>query len=282
LWRDEVNSVNVASQTSARAVFENMHRDSFPAAWLTVLYSWRLAGLGETDVALRRLGLLIGAGFLVVLWWTGWQLGVGPPLVSLVLVGMSPTSVIYGSEVRGYGLAALALAWCVGALWTFVQRPTRGHFVLALLATAAAAQTHYLNCALLAAVGTGAALVCARRRDGRTLLALGTIGLAAAASVVVVNFTALTYMLGTTPLEQGDWGLPLLGEHLRACARAGSAVARVAVGTRAPAGRDRHRPRVARASCPGRRRAGDLRRGDRRHRARARHSSPSPGRRPFE
>lgn len=207
LWRDEANSANVVDLPSAREVFGNMHRDSFPAAWITVLYGWKRMGLGDTDPGLRRLGLLIGVALVGVIWWTGWRLGIGPPLVTLALVGMSPTVVVYGGEVRGYGLAAVAMGWCLGALWWFVRSPGRRSFCVALLATVAAAQTHYLNCVLLVGVGGAAAVLCGRRRDGRTFFALVLIGLVAGISLVAVNCTALHYMTGTTPLEQGDWSL---------------------------------------------------------------------------
>jgi hypothetical protein len=219
LWRDEVNSVNLAVMPSYAEVFANMHLDSFPAAWATVLHTWVALGLGDSDAGLRRLGLLIGLGTIAALWWTGWRLGVGPPLAALVLYGMSPTAIVYGDEVRGYGLAALALVWCTGALWGFVQRATTGRLVLALVATACAVQTHYANCILLPAVGAAAALVCVWRRNWRLLLAVAAIGAVAVALLLFVNVGTLAYMTQAGPIEQGDpkpfaWLLRVLGNSV--------------------------------------------------------------------
>jgi hypothetical protein len=132
---------------------------------------------------------------------------------------MSPTAIVYGDEVRGYGLAALALVWCVGALWGFVQRVTVGRFVVALAATAFAVQTHYANCILLPAVGAAAALVCVRRRDWRLLLAVAAIGAVAVALLLLVNLGTLVYMTQAGPIEQGDpkpfaWLLRVLGNSV--------------------------------------------------------------------
>src|SRR5262245_7626767 len=124
LWRDEATSVNLASMPSFADVFANIELDSFPAVWAMALHAWIATGLGDTDLGLRRFGLSIGLATVAALWWAGWRLGIGPPLVGLLLFGMSPTTIVYGDEVRGYGLAALALVWCFGAIWQFVRRPT--------------------------------------------------------------------------------------------------------------------------------------------------------------
>jgi hypothetical protein len=207
LWRDEVNSVNVVSLPTAADVFAGMHRDSFPAGWTAVLYGWKALGFGGSDAHLRGLGLVVGLILVATLWWTGWCLGIGPPVVTLVLVALSPTIVVYGSEIRGYGLAAVAMAWAFGALWSLVASTRRRRFVVALCAAVAAAQTHYLNCVLLVGVGIAASIVCLRRRDARAFGHLVVVGVLAVVSLVALNATALGYMTGTTPLEQGDWPL---------------------------------------------------------------------------
>src|SRR5581483_10806908 len=76
LWRDEVNSVNVALLPSWAAVWRGSAYDSFPVAWDALLHAWIVAGLGADDPGLRRLGLAIGLGTLAVLWLTGRRLGV--------------------------------------------------------------------------------------------------------------------------------------------------------------------------------------------------------------
>jgi hypothetical protein len=207
LWRDEVNSVNAATLPTFADTFASMHLDSFPAAWLTVLRSWISLGLGETDAGLRRLGLVIGLGTLAVLWWTGWRLSQGPPLVAVLLFGMSPTAIVYGDEVRGYGLGVLAILWCMGAFWSYLERPRRATLLLALAAALVATEAHYTNAILLAAIGAGAGSVCLARGEWRRLGVIASIGLAAGIALVAINWTALEYMPRTAPMLVEDLGL---------------------------------------------------------------------------
>lgn len=218
LWRDEVTSVNVASMPTPAEVFASVPYDSFPMAWTTLLYAWRRVGLGTDDQGFRRLGLLIGVAMIGVVWWTGSRLGVGPPLVTLLLFGMSPSVVIYGDTVRGYGLAALASVWCVGAAWAFVQRPTRGRYLVAQLAAIFAAQTHFANCIVILAICLGAAAVAWRRRNTRLLAAALALGGGAAVALFAVNLWVLRYMAQAGQQERGT--LKSVGWLLQVFARA--------------------------------------------------------------
>ncbi len=206
LWRDEVNSVNVASMPSWGAVFAHGHLDSFPLAWVTVLHAWIAAGLGETDADFRRLGFIIGLGTLGTLWWTARRLGLAAPLVGLLLLGMSPSVVVYGDQVRGYGLGTLTIIWAVGAIWAFVQRPTGGTFLVAQLAAIGAVQSYYANAFLLLAVCAGAAAICIRRRTWPRLGAVGAIGAVAAASLAI-NWIGITYAARVSQIELENPGL---------------------------------------------------------------------------
>ena len=206
LWRDEVNSVNIATLPSFGEVFAQVPFDSFPAAWLTVLHAWSALGLGGSDAGFRRLGLLTGLATIAVAWWTGRRLRLGAPLVTLLLLGMSPTTIIYGDEVRGYGLAVLAVVWSLGATWSFVDHPTWGRFAVAQAAAVLAAQAHFANGFLLLAIVGGAATVGLRRRAWRTLAAVVGVGAVAAVSLLL-DLPAMRYSRTLWPVVQGDFGL---------------------------------------------------------------------------
>lgn len=206
LWRDEVNSVNVASLPSVGEVFAHSHLDSFPAAWVLVLHGWIRAGLGETDADLRRIGLVVGAAILAALWWTGRRLGLAAPLVTLLLLGLSPTTIVYGDEVRGYGLGVVGIVWCLGALWAFLEAPGRGRFAVAQAAAILAVQAYFGNCFLLLALCGGAAAVCLRRRAWPLLGAVVGLGAVAAVSMLV-NLPSVQYAANLAPVEQGPYGL---------------------------------------------------------------------------
>ena len=107
LWRDEVNSVNVATLPSS-PTFRQQPSRFVPVLWVTSACV-DVVGPRRSDAACgisvsRRVG--DAAGALV-------ERPAAPsraPLVTLLLFGMSPTVIIYGDEVRGYGLGALGLA----------------------------------------------------------------------------------------------------------------------------------------------------------------------------
>jgi hypothetical protein len=143
---------------------------------------------------------------LAAVWWSGRRLRLDAPLATLLLFSMSPTTIIYGDAVRGYGLGALGIAVAVGAMWAFVERPTRGTFVVAQLAALLAAQTYYANSFLLLALCAGAAAVCTRRRAWRVLTAVTVIGAVAAVSLLI-DLKGFTYALEVAPIEQGEWSV---------------------------------------------------------------------------
>jgi hypothetical protein len=205
LWRDEVNSVNVAGLPSVAEVFAHSHLDSFPTAWVLLLHGWIRAGLGETDADLRRIGLVVGAAILAALWWTARRLGLVAPLVTLLLLGLSPTTIVYGDEVRGYGLGVVGIVWCLGALWAFVATPSGPRFAVAQAAAVLAVQSYFGNCFLLLALCIGAAAVCLRRRALGTLGAVVGLGAIAAASMLI-NLPSVQYAANLAPIEQGAWG----------------------------------------------------------------------------
>jgi hypothetical protein len=91
-------------------------------------------------------------------------------------------------------------------LWAFVAHPSWGRFVIVQVAAIVAAQTHYANCVLVAALVGGAAAVALRRRSGRLLGALAALGMGAALSLLI-NLRDLVYITSTAPLGTGSWSL---------------------------------------------------------------------------
>lgn len=213
LWRDEVNSVNVAVLPTFGDVLAHSHLDSFPAAWTAVLHGWIRLGLGNGDAELRRLGFLIAVAAIAVVWWAARRLGAGAPLVTLLLLGMSPTAVVYGGQVRGYGLGALAVAWCMAAVWGFVQRPSPWRWLVAAGAAVAAAQTYFGNAFLVLALCTAGAACAIRRGAWPAVLATGAIGGVAALSMLV-NLPSVRYAMALSPIEQGRYSLAWLASVL--------------------------------------------------------------------
>ena len=83
LWRDETNSVNLATLPTFADVWRFLDYDSFPVLYFAVLRGWTgIFGVGN-DAALRALGLLIGLGMLGTLWANARAFGSRLPLLSL-------------------------------------------------------------------------------------------------------------------------------------------------------------------------------------------------------
>ena len=211
LWRDEVNSVNLAHLPSLYEVYANSHLDSFPTAWVLLLYSWVASGLGESDASLRVLGLLVGLATVATWWWTARRLGLRAPVVTLLLLGMNPTWVTYGTQVRGYGLGVLGLSWALGAMFSFVQRPSLASGLIAQAAAILAVQSYFGNCFLIAALCAGGAAVALQRRAIRLAGAVVGIGAVAAVSMSV-NLFSVVYASRLASIEQGTFPLAWYAE----------------------------------------------------------------------
>jgi len=213
LWRDEVNSVNLAQLPSLYEVYANSHLDSFPTAWVVLLHGWVAAGLGESDASLRLLGMLVGLATLGTWWWTASRLGLRAPLLTLLLLGLNPTWIVYGTLVRGYGLGVLGLSWALGALFSFVRRPTLATALVAQAAAILAVQSYFGNCFLIAALCAGAAAVALQR--GSIRLAAAVVGIGAVAAVSMsVNFFSVAYAANLAHIEQGSYPIAWYAEVL--------------------------------------------------------------------
>src|SRR5438105_9527161 len=87
LWRDEANSLVMATYPSLKTTWDRLRFDSFPMLWYVVLRGWVRAGLGQTDTGLRAFGLLVNVGILAILWLNAWRMSRRPPVVALTLLG---------------------------------------------------------------------------------------------------------------------------------------------------------------------------------------------------
>ena len=119
-WRDEAGSIILATRPTLSEVWSYLFYDSFPAFWVMVVRVWSELGLGS-EHGLRVLGLLTGLLVLGALWFCARRLRISFPLFSLLLIGLSPTVIIWGDSMRawGWGIAWLALTY--GLMWRVVD-----------------------------------------------------------------------------------------------------------------------------------------------------------------
>lgn len=196
LWRDEVNSLNVACGS-----WSQISRDSFPILFPTLLRTWSGLGLGGSDLGLRSFGVLMGLSITAAFWLAAWWLRRLPPLWSLVLVALNSWVVYYDSSLRAYGLGSAMIALCAGAAWNFLARPDKKSWLLFATATILSVQTLYQNTALVAAICAGACVVCARRKNFKLATGIFLGGLVAAISLLpyVHSISGITH--ATSPVR---------------------------------------------------------------------------------
>lgn len=184
LWRDEAAAVNLALFPSFGEIWGHLEHESFPLLLTLLLRGWNAIGLGGSDLALRVFGLLIGLAILAALWWNAWQFSASPPLVSMLLFGLSGTTIRWGDSLRAYGLGVFLLLFALGLIWKVVQSPSRRTVLAAMLVSLLAAQTLYQSLFVLAAFCLGGVVVALRRRDLKRALLVVGVGIPAALSLL--------------------------------------------------------------------------------------------------
>lgn len=185
-WRDEVNSLNLATMRSLAGVWHFSQFDSFPMLWFLVLRSWITLQGGAGDIGLRLFGTLIGLFLLMALWRSTRRLGTLPPLFALVLVGLNPEVIRWGDSLRAYGLGTALLLLALGAIANLAMHPpTRKRVAWAMVISLLSVQCLYQNAVLLAAIGLAALAVTLRRRSWKRSLLVIAAGSPAALSLLL-------------------------------------------------------------------------------------------------
>jgi hypothetical protein len=183
LWRDEANTIGLATMSSLSEVWANLQFDSFPILWLLVVRTLAACGLAG-DAALRATGFCVGLGLIAALWFAARSLKCGFPLFSIALLALNPSAIVWGDSMRAYGLGMCLIVVTFGLVWRFAEAPSRTLFALAALAAVCSVQTVYYNAVLLFAFCLGAVAVAVRRRAWTAGLLVLSIGALAALSLV--------------------------------------------------------------------------------------------------
>jgi hypothetical protein len=185
LWRDEVNSVNLANSPTLAELWRNIEYDSFPILWHLVLRAWIHTGIGSTDAGLRLLGLLTGLGILGILWLNARRFRLPPPIVAIALLGFTSAITCYGDSIRAYGLGVLLQLLTFGLIWEVVIRPSPLRVTGAFLAALCSVHMLFYNAPILAAICAAAIVVCALNRHWKRAALVGAIGVASALSTLI-------------------------------------------------------------------------------------------------
>jgi len=187
LWRDEANSVHLATLPSFGEMLHFLDYDSFPVLFFAVLRGWLGVFGPDNDAALRALGGIIGLAVLAAFWLNARAFGIRWPVLSLALIGLNPMLIRYGDSTRAYGLGILLMLLTFRSFWRLVDKPSRPDARRVLAATALALlSVHclYYNSVLLLAIAAGSVAVAVRRRAWQTVGIVLGIGFLAAASLL--------------------------------------------------------------------------------------------------
>ena len=181
LWRDEVDSVNLA-KLSASTLWSLLDQISMPPAYPLLL--GLAGGWLDDDSAMRLLGLATAALALAAMWIVGRGLGGEPPALALALFGLNTIAVQTASSLSVYAPGIVLVTVMAGAMWALARAAGPLAFVVAAGAAVAAVQVQYQNAVHVAAVTLAAALTAASARRFRSAGLVLAAGALAAVSLL--------------------------------------------------------------------------------------------------
>ena len=184
LWRDEANTVGLSTLPSLGDVWNYLQFDSFPILWLLIIRGFSEVMGPMNDPAFRALGFCVGVGVVAVLWINARTFRHSYPLVSMTLLGMSPSLIVWGDSMRAYGLGILLILLTGALLWRFVEQPGTARFATAALGAVVSVHTLFYNAVLLLALCGGGVAVCLLRRAWKKAGLVVLIGLLSAISLL--------------------------------------------------------------------------------------------------
>src|SRR5882724_4212697 len=185
LWRDEINTFNLAHMPSLRDTWSNLQFESFPLLWPLLVRGCGMLGLANTDMGIRILGLAIGLFFLSSLWLCQRWIGGRTPILSIALLGGLPAFIFIVGANRAYGLAGCLLVLSFGKIWRVLESPTKSRILSAGFICLLFAQCVYYNVIFLGAMLAAGALVAIRRQQWKIVWTMAGIGFVASASLLI-------------------------------------------------------------------------------------------------
>ena len=186
LWRDECDSLNLATMPRFADVLEYLHYTAFPILFPTIVRTYT-ALFGTSDIVLRIFGLVVGILFLGAAWFQAWSSSRTPPLLLPALIGLNFNFLTAGLWLRGYGLGSVLIVLAFAVTTKFLLQPNGMRLMTVFLAYLAGMQCLFFNGALVPAMVLAATVVLLVRREWKWMWLL--LGVAA-----VCGLTYLPYI----------------------------------------------------------------------------------------
>ncbi len=200
LWRDEVNTTQLATFPTFADTWKFLSYDSCPILFPALVRAWAAVWPPDGDWHLRLLGLGIGLSILGAFWLCVRTLGGRVPLLTVALLGFNPAFIRYGDSVRPYGLGIFMALMFFLTVWRVVKAARPGRILLAAFVGVLAVNALFYNAVLVLAICVSGTAVVAREKQWKQATALLSIGVPAALSL-------LCY--GAMIHEQHRWGFLL-------------------------------------------------------------------------
>lgn len=185
LWRDEAGLVHLSLLPSLSDVWQNLPHDSCAILMPLAVRAWSAAGLGNTDLGLRVLGLCVGLFLLLAFWFASWTMRNGAPLLAVTLAGLNVTIVRAGDSLRAYGLSSALIVLTLALIWRLASRPSLAVFSCAVTVAVLSVQSLYQNAFFVFAACCGGFVLCVVERRWRDTLPVLAVGAAAAVSLLL-------------------------------------------------------------------------------------------------
>src|SRR5687768_14928693 len=159
LWRDEAGTVGLATMPAIGDVWKYLQHEAPPILWPLLLREFITLVGPMNDPAFRLLGFCVGMGVVAALWLYAWTFRHSFPLLSLALLAMSPSLIVWGDSIRAYGFGILLILLVGVLLWRFLEKPGAWRFAAVAVAAIASVQTLFYNSVLLLAFCAGGVAV---------------------------------------------------------------------------------------------------------------------------
>ncbi len=185
LWRDEINTLNLARMPLLEDIWHNLQFESCPLLWPMLVRGCGILGLTDGDMSIRILGLSIGLFFLTSLWLCQRWIGGRAPILSIALLGGLPAFLFVVGANRAYGLAGCLLVLSFGKIWRVVESPTKSRILSAGFICLLFTQCVYYDVIFLGAILAAGALVAIRRQRWKIVWTMAGMGLLAGASLLI-------------------------------------------------------------------------------------------------
>lgn len=174
LWRDEAETAQSARMSVAEMA-NNIQYTSFPILFPLSVRAYTTF-FGDSDTSLRCFGLLVGIGFLVVVWFGLQRLINDVPLLLLAILGLNMGFLINGTSIRGYGLGTVLILLALVLTVRFLLDQNWQTLAWATVVYLASMHCLFFDGLLVAAIIGAAVALLLIRRTPRWCSALMVVG----------------------------------------------------------------------------------------------------------